>query len=216
MIETLLKNDLPQAYGLTRSNVTLNYHSETGTFELEDQVACHNCKQKFPDRNGCNERTMKIDASDNTITIVEYEDYINQFNGKNYANGGRCDLMMFDADNHKVSFCDLGCYSEEHVEKKQKKSHQQVCDSLVRFLRQPCGRTFINQFDEKVLIFGRRDPAVNPHAVVSTPARGNVKLNMQAFLINPFSKPKYAVSTEVVEGVNVNFVIVNYPETYVW
>lgn len=215
MIETLLKNDLPQAYGLTRSNVTLNYHSETGTFELGDQVACQNCKQKFPDRNGCNEKTMKIDTADNTITVVEYEDYINQFNGRNYAKGGRCDLMMFDDDDHKVSFCDLGCYSEEYVEKKQNKSHQQVRDSLARFLRQPCGRTFINQFDEKVLIFGRRDPAVDPQAVY-TPVRGNVKGNMQAFLKNPISMPKYAISAEVVEGVNVDFVIVNYPETYVW
>ena len=215
MIETLLKKDLPQAYGITRAHVTLNCYSETGMFELGDQVACQNCKQKFPERNGCNEKTMKINATENTITIVEYEDYINQFNGRNYANGGRCDLMMFDTDNHKVIFCDLGCYSEEHVEKKQKKSHQQVCDSLARFLRHPCGQTFINQFDEKVLIFGRRDPVVNPH-VSLVPVRGNVRRNMQAFLTNPFSKPKYAVSAEVVEGVNVNFVIVNYPETYVW
>lgn len=215
MIETLLKKDLPQAYGLTRPNVTLNCHSETGMFELGDQVVCQNCKQKFPERNGCNEKTMKINAAENTITVVEYEDYINQFNGRNYANGGRCDLMMFDADDHKISFCDLGCYSEEHVEKKRNKSHQQVSDSLARFLRQPCGQTFINQFGEKVLIFGRRDPAVNPH-VAPVPVRGNVRRNMQAFLTNPFSKPKYAVSAEVVEGVNVNFVIVNYPETYVW
>ena len=130
MIETLLKDDLPHAYGLTRPNVTLSYSDKTGTFELGDQVACHNCKQKFPERNGCNEKTMKVDAADNTITVIEYEDYINQFNGKNYANGGHCDLLMFDADNHKVIFCDLGCYSEKYVEKKRIKSHQQGCDYL--------------------------------------------------------------------------------------
>jgi len=215
MIETLLKEDLPQAYGLTRTHVTLDYNYKTGTFELGDQVACQNCKQKFPERNGCNEKTMKVDAAGSTITLVEYEEYMNQFNGKNYANGGRCDLLMFDTDNHKVIFCDLGCYSEEHVEKKQKKSHQQVCDSLARFLRKPCGKTFIDQFSEKVLIFGRRDPAVNPHTV-HDPIRGNARRNIQAFLTTPFSKPKYAVSTEVVDGVNVDFVIVNYPEPYDW
>lgn len=215
MIETLLKDDLPHAYGLTRPNVTLNYSDKKGTFELGDQVACRNCKQKFPEKNGCNENTMKVDAADNTITVVEYEDYINQFNGKNYANGGRCDLLMFDADNHKVIFCDLGCYSEKHVEKKRIKSHQQVCDSMARFLRKPCGKTFIDQFNEKVLIFGRRDPAVDPNEVYA-PERGNVKGNMQVFLKNPISMPKYVISSEVVEGENVNFVIVNYPETYVW
>lgn len=215
MIETLLKEDLPHAYGLTRPNVTLSYSDITGTFELGDPVACRRCKQKFPKRNGCNEKTMKVDAAGNTITVVEYENYINQFNGRNYANGGRCDLMMFDANNHKVIFCDLGCYSEEHVEKKQIKSHQQVCDSLARFLRKPCGKTFIDQFNEKVLIFGRRDPAVDPNAVY-VPMRGNVKENMQAFLKNPISMPKYIVSSEIVEGVNISFVIVNYPETYIW
>ncbi len=215
MIETLLKDDLPHAYGLTRPNVTLSYSNKTGTFELDDQVACHNCKQKFPERNGCNEKTMKVDAAGNTITLVEYEEYMNQFNGKNYANGGRCDLMMFDANSHKVIFCDLGCYSDKHVEKKRIKSHQQVCDSLARFLRKPCGKTFIDQFNEKVLLFGRRDPAVDSNAVYA-PVRGNVKGNMQAFLKNPISMPKYAVSAEVVEGENISFVIVNYPETYVW
>lgn len=215
MIETLLKVDLPHAYGLTRPNVILSYSDKTGTFELGDPVACQRCKQKFPERNGCNEKTMKVDADSNTITVVEYEDYINQFNGRNYAHGGRCDSLMFDANNHKVIFCDLGCYSEEHVEKKRKKSHQQVCDSLARFLRKPCGKTFIDQFNEKVLIFGRRDPAVDPNAEYN-PVRGNVKGNMQAFLKNPISMPKYVVSSEIIEGVNISFVIVNYPETYVW
>ena len=215
MIETLLKDDLPHAYGLTRPNVTLSYSDKTGTFEIGDQDACQNCKQKFPERNWCNEKTMKVDAAGSTITLVEYEEYMNQFNGRIYANGGRCDLLMFDADNHKVIFCDLGCYSEEYVEKKRIKSHQQVCDSLARFLRKPCGKTFIDQFKEKVLIFGRRDPAVDSNAVYA-PVRGNVKGNMQAFLKNPISMPKYAVSTEVVEGVNISFIIVNYPETYVW
>lgn len=215
MIETLLKEDLPHAYGLTRPNVSLSYSDITGTFELGDSVACQRCKQMFPERNRCNEKTMKVDAAGNTITVVEYENYINQFNGRNYAQGGRCDLMMFDANNHKVIFCDLGCYSEEHVEKKRIKSHQQVCDSLTRFLRKSDGKTFINQFNEKALIFGRRDPAVDSSAVY-TPMRGNVKGNMQAFLKNPISMPKYVVSSEIVEGVSVSFVIVNYPETYVW
>ncbi len=215
MIETLLKNELPQAYGLTRPNVTLSYSNKTGTFELGDQVACQNCKQKFPERNGCNEKTLKVDAAGNTITLVEYEEYMNQFNGKNYANGGRCDLMMFDANSHKVIFCDLGCYSEKYVEKKRIKSHQQVCDSLARFLHQPCGQVFIDQFAEKVLIFGRRDPATIIDAV-PTPARGEVRGNMQAFLTTPISTPKYAVAKEDVEGVNVDFVIVNYPNAYVW
>lgn len=79
MIETILKDELPHAYGLNRPNVTLSYSYKTGAFELGDQVACHNCKQKFPERNWCNEKTMKVDAAGSTITVVEYEDYMNQF-----------------------------------------------------------------------------------------------------------------------------------------
>ena len=173
MIETLLKNELPQAYGLARSNVALNYHFETGTFELGDQVACHSCKQKFPERNGCNEKTLKVDAADNSITVVDYEAYMNQFSGTQYAKGGRCDLMMVDAGNAKLVFCDMGCYSEKYVEKKRIKSHQQVCDSLARFLHQPCGQVFIDQFAEKVLIFGRRDPTIDIVSVPA-PAQGDV------------------------------------------
>lgn len=124
--------------------------------------------------------------------------------------------MMFDAGTHrKVILCDLGCYSQEHVEKKQVKSRQQVYDSIGRFLRQQCGKDFLNLFAEKILIFGRRDPALNSDTT-PIPASGNVKGNMQAFLTNPFSKSKFAESKETIDDTNVIFLIVNYPEPYIW
>ena len=216
MINTLLKVDLPQAYGLVRPNVLLSCRNETGTFELSDMLACQNCRTKNPNRNGCNGNTMEVEASGNNITVVEYEYYMNQFNGRKYANGGRCDLMMFDTEcQNKIVFCEMGCYSEEHVEKKQKKSFQQLSDSLTRFMQKQCGVAFINKFVEKVLIFGRRDPYVNTNAV-SSPSHSNVKGNMQAFITTPISKVKYSISQEVVGGVNVSFVIINYPNPYIW
>lgn len=218
MIDTLLKKDLPRAYGLRRKNVRLTHWQTPSTFELGDKVACTRCKASgiSPERYNCNERVMKIDVSDCTITVVEHEDYISQFNGTNFAEGGTCDYIMFDAETlRKVVFCELGCYSEKYVEKKQEKSHNQVRKSLMRFMKQECGRSFINQFEEKILIFGRRDPAVNPDNAPA-PVRGDVRGNMQAFLTNPFSQPKFAVSSEVIEGVSVSFIIVNYPEPYIW
>ena len=216
MIDTLLKQDLPHAYGLQRLNVLLSYRQETGIFELGDQVACTSCKTKFPDRNACIEKVLKVHAADTAITIVNHEDYIKQFNGSQFAIGGTCDLLMFDSDNQrKVVFCDLGCYSDKYVEKKQKESHKQASNSMSRFLKQPCGQSFINQFSEKILMFGRRDPNINPETT-PTPIRGNVIGNMQSFIVTPFSKPKYAVSHEVVEGIDVSFIVVNYPEPYIW
>lgn len=216
MIDALLKHDLPHAYGLQRSNVLLTHRQETGIIELGDQVACKSCKMTFSDRNACNETVIKIDAADETITIVNHEDYIKQFNGKPFATGGTCDLLMFDGDNHKkVVFCDLGCYSEKYVVKKQKDSHKQVSNSISRFLKQPCGRSFIHQFSEKILMFGRRDPNINPEKT-PLPARGDVIGSMRSFIVTPFSKSKYAISHEVVEGVDVSFIIVNFPEPYIW
>lgn len=216
MIDVLLRQDLPHAYNLQRRVVLLTHRQETGIFELGDQVACTRCKTRFADRNACNEKVMKIDATGTTVTVVDHEDYIVQFNGSRFAEGGTCDLLMFDgANRRKVVFCDLACYSEEYVEKKQTKAHRQVCNSMSRFLKQPCGQAFINQFAEKILIFGRRDPNINP-ANTLVPARGNVRGNMQSFIVTPFSKPKYAVSQEVVEGITVSFMVVNYPEPYIW
>lgn len=218
MIETLLKDVLPRAYGLGRKNVQLSIWQATNIFELGDQVACKQCHRSgnFQVRNNCNEHVMKIVAHNITITIVEHEDYIKQFNGTQFGKGGTCDYMMFDAENHKkIVFCDLGCYSEEYVVKKHMKSRRQVYNSLMRFMNQDCGRDFINQFGEIALIFGRRDPAVNPN-IIPTISRGNVIGNMQAFLTNPFNKRKYAVSTEFIDGKEVCFIIINYPEPYIW
>lgn len=216
MIDTLLKQDLPKAYGIQRQNIRLSLRQETGIFELGDTVACHSCKRSFADRKACNERCMRVDATDTTITVVEHEDYIKQFNGSRFANGGTCDLLMFDVEKHrKIVFCDLGCYSEKYVAKKHAKSHQQVCNSMSRILKQKCGQTFINQFSEKILIFGRRDPNIDS-AKALVPARDNVRGNMQSFIATPFSKAKYAVTHEVVEDIKVSFMVVNYPEPYIW
>lgn len=216
MIDALLKNDLPRAYGLQRRQVVVTCRQETGAFELGDSVACKKCKAKFAVRKFCDEKTLKVDASKTTITVVDHEHYIAQFNGTLFANGGTCDLLMFDCTHpSKVAFCELGCYSEEYVAKKQKKSHQQMSRSLSRFLKQPCGRAFINAFSEKVMLFGRRDPNISL-VKTPTPARGNVIENLKTFITTPFSKPKYAVSREVIEGIDVCFIVVNYPEPYIW
>lgn len=88
MIDTLLKQDLPKAYGFQRRNVSLRHRQETGIFELGDTVACESCKRSFANRKACNERCMRVDATDTTITVVEHEDYIRQFNGSRFATGG--------------------------------------------------------------------------------------------------------------------------------
>ena len=148
MIDSRLKKDLPKAYGLLRSNVQLSYFQKNGTFELKDNVACKRCKSRFANRNNCNETVTKVNAPHHSITVVDHENYINQFNGTDFGKGETCDFMLFDTNNSKVIFCELGCYSEKHIEKKQNKSRQQLRNSLERFLGQNCGKTFLEQFSE--------------------------------------------------------------------
>ena len=40
--------------------------------------------------------------------------------------------------------------------------------------------------------------------------------NMLSFMMTPMNTSKHAVSKDVVEGVEVSFIIVNYPNSYVW
>lgn len=214
MIDTLLKNDLPRAYGLTRPNVQLHYENLSGQFELGDAKACANCENRHG--NACNQKTMRINASNFVVTVMDHEDYINQFNGTKFAEGKRCDFLMCDMETHqKIVFCDLGCYSEQYVQKKQECAYKQVCYSLKRFLDKPCGKEFIDRFTEKILIFGRRDRAIAA-TEKNKPLKGNVKGNMQIFLTNPFSKSKILESKEIIGETVVTFLIVNYPECYVW
>jgi len=220
MIETLLKLDLPKAYDINRSFINLSYRKEFGVFEIGDLKPCVECKScgKYPERSNCNEKQLKINANNHPITVVEYEQYMNQFNGKRYAAGGRCDLMMFDEDAYsKIAFCDLGCYSENHVEKKQRIVYKQVTDSLNRFLSKVCGKSFLNRFAEIVLIFGRRDPVPIVRTKETQLLRSeDVKGNMLAFMKTPISSKNYATSQEIAGDVKFSFIVVNYPAPYGW
>ena len=216
MIDTLLKKDLPQAYGLTRPTVQLNYSKLSGFFDLSDSKTCTDCKTTRTNHSNCDEKVLKVDASNNSITVVEHEAYLNQFAGTQFGKGKKCDYLMCDADTKlKIVFSELGCYSDNYVEAKQKTAHLQLCDSIRRFINQSCGENFVNQFTEKILLFGRRDPAIV--TTTSTVAkRGDIKGNMQVFLTNAFSKSKNVESQESIDGITVKFLIVNFPETYIW
>ena len=153
---------------------------------------------------------MRIDAGENSLIIVDYETYVNQFNGRQIAKGGRCDATY----NQKIIFCDMGCYSEEYLMKKRAKVHKQTRDSIIRLLNRPSGLAFINLFREKQLIFFRRDSSMNEHPIF--PERGDVCKNLQAFVANPATSSARLEADEIVNDIPVKFVIVNYPNIYNW
>ncbi len=209
----LLKTELPQNYGITRPNIRLNTRIASGRIEEGDYVSCKSCK-----RETCNQKIMIVDAENYNITIVEHEDYVCQFNGKVFANGGRCDYLLFDDRLHKLVFCELGCYSEEYVEKKKAVAHKQVTESLQRLLDKPSGVNVVSSFRERQLVFFRRDPNLQSQTF---PARGDVSRNFQAFINNPATTSAYLEADEKVKdcygnSIDVKFVIVNYPSPYRW
>lgn len=216
MIYNLLQNTLPSEYGISgRNNIHIPIYTVTGLIEQGDNIACESCKAKFYNRATCNEIVMRIDAGENSLIIVDYETYVNQFNGRQIAKGGRCDLLLCDATyNQKIIFCDMGCYSEEYLMKKKAKVHKQTRDSIIRLLNRPSGLAFINLFREKQLIFFRRDSSMNEHPIF--PERGDVCKNLQAFVANPATSSARLEADEIVNDIPVKFVIVNYPNIYNW
>lgn len=216
MIYNLLQDTLPKEYGITgRSNISLSAYSVTGLFQKGDPKACTACKAKFANRSECDEVVMKIDAGKHNLIVVDYESYVNQFNGRKIAEGGRCDFIICDNSYvNKIMFCDLGCYSDTYLENKIAKVRQQTKDSIARLLNKTSGLNFLNGFCEKQLVFFRRDSAIKQDAVV--PQRGNVLQNMQAFIASPSTKSNYIEANVIANGMPVKFIIINYPNTYNW
>lgn len=215
MIEDLLRNILPLEYGITRTNINLTVRTASGEFEEGDAKACTDCKKKFPGRAACNEQVMKVDAGEHTITIVEHEAYLNQFNGRAMANGGRCDLILFNEDSiSKIVFCDMGCCMERYEASKRAKARKQTTDSIKRFHNKESGRNFIKRFTDKQLVFFRRDSALTTQPL--GPVRGNVNRNTQVFIKTPISTSTYVESKEYIDDIQVDFVIINYPNAYRW
>ena len=218
MIYDLLQKTLPYEYGISgRNNIHIPIRIDTRLIEQGDHIACESCKARFYDRATCDEIVMRIDAGENSLIIVDYETYVNQFNGRQIAKGRRCDLLLCDATyNQKIIFCDMGCYSEEYLMKKIADVRKQTTDSIVRLLNRPSGRDFVNRFHEKQLIFFRRDrySSMNEHSI--SPERGDVSKNIQAFVANPATSSARLEANEIVNDIAVKFIIVNYPNKYKW
>ena len=216
MIDNLLKNTLLDDYGISgRSKIVLTTHKATGIFQKCDPAACGSCKAKMADRANCDEMVMTINAGNNNLIIVEHEEYVKQFDGRQIATGGRCDILICDDTySNKIMFCELGCYLEKYFEQKKAKARKQTTDSFVRLLNKPSGLAFINQFNQKELAFFRRDSALIQNS--TSPQRGDVLQNMQAFITNAATESAYIASNETVNGIPIKFIIVNYPTIYEW
>lgn len=116
MIEVFLGQRFPNEYGLSCDSIRLLVNTVTGNVVLSDQKACAQCRTNRPEREGCNEENIKFDFGDNLVKIVDFEDYISQFDNTVAMIKDRCDYLIVDDNFHvKVAFCDLTCSEEKYV-----------------------------------------------------------------------------------------------------
>lgn len=222
-IGRLLQVNYPNEYGIDANGVNIDMTTQRGMVELSDAKACDDCQELRPQRIACTKVNLRVNTSDNSIDIVDFEKYANQFDNTAAAMKDRCDYILVDASigHNKIAFCDLTCSEEKYVNPndgkyplgKRAKAAMQMKKSLESLLAEPLLATCILTFPERVCLFGWRDYAV-PADV--TPQRGNAARNMLAFMNTPSAKSGTLSQLVPVVGHGFKFVQVKYPTVYQW
>lgn len=222
MIQKILSQTLPQAYGLQRKCIQLKMFTLTGQVSLNDRCETCTTKQKHP----CDEQNIKINTGTVTITVVDYEAYIQQFNNAQLGRGKKCDFMMVDnsGNNYKVAFCELTCSQAETVESnegrkrlqegKRAKAMVQLEESVHRLTNKADTKNYLNGFLHRHCIFGWRDPFIGEKSV--SPRRGDAEANMMSMMLTPSSAAKGLHQTKKIDGLDFDFYQVKYPDIYNW
>ena len=224
MIQEILLKTLPQAYGLHRVKIQLNMFELTGEVSLSDTVRCTNCKTK--QNRPCNEQNMRINTGTATITVVDHEAYIKQFNNSQLGRGKNCDFMMVDnsGSNYKVAFCDLTCSLTENVEPdeertrlpegKRAKAMAQLEESVHRLPAKEATKTYLGGFHHRHCIFGWRDPFIAETPII--PKRGDVMANMMIMGVATSGAEPLLLHYQEIDGLKFVFYQVKYPIIYNW
>lgn len=221
-LHLLLQVHYPQMHGVDSDWVVVDVTTHEGLVELSDSKACNDCQKSRPQRNHCDRINLRVDTSDNTIEIVNFEKYINQFDNTSAAMKDRCDYIFVDgsSEHKKIAFCDLTCSEEKYVEPnggkypmgKRAKASEQMRKSLEHLLQDPLMAHYILTFPMKVCLFGWRDY----YATDVSPQRGDATRNMLAFMNTPSAKAGTLTKTMPIIGHNFSFVQVKYPTVYQW
>lgn len=224
MIQEILLQTLPQVYGLQRGQIQLNVTELTGDTSLSDTTRCANCKTK--QRHPCNEQNMRINTGTATITVVDHESYIKQFNGTQLGRGKNCDYMLVDdsGSDYKVALCDLTCSLAENVEPdelrtklpegKRAKVMVQLEESARRLTSKESTKAYLERFQHRHCIFGWRDPFVCNSPV--TPRRGDVAANMMIIGAATSGSEPLLLHHQEIDGLEFVFFQVKYPAVYNW
>lgn len=224
MIQEILLHTLPQAYGLHREHIKLNISELSGDETLSVTRRCANCKTKL--NHQCNEQNMRINTNTATVTVVDHELYINQFNGTQFGKGKNCDYLLVDDSgcNYKIALCELTCSLAENVEPNEKRTKlpegkrakvmAQLEESAHRLVTKDDTKTYVERFEHRHCIFGWRDPFVSDAPIV--PKRGNIEANMMIMGVATSGSEPILLHRKDICGLEFVFYQVKYPTIYKW
>ena len=228
MIEEILGRMFPIEHGLSPDDILLPVTRYSTPFTQSDPNACNPCQANpnRADRVGCSREILRVNNNGNEIAVVDYEQYITQFDRTPVNAGERCDLLMTDSGDarQKIVFCDLCCYEEKYVEPndgnrfpegKRAKARRQMERTLDLLVCEPT-TTAVNilTYHEKVCLFAWRDYDVPDSPV--TPRRGDARANVQVFSSTVSNLAATTTSHHQKMGHDFTFMQVKYPTDYNW
>lgn len=228
MIVEILGRMFPIEHGLSPDDILVPVTRYSTPFTLSDPKACNPCQANpnRADRVGCSREILRVNNNGTEIAVVNYEQYITQFDRTPVNVGERCDLLMTDSGNarQKIVFCDLCCYEEKYVEPndgnrfpegKRAKARRQMERTLDLLVCEPT-TTAVNilTYHEKVCLFAWRDYDVPDSPV--TPRRGDARANVQVFSSTVSNLAATTTSHHQKMGHDFTFMQVKYPTEYNW
>lgn len=218
MIEEVLKRVFPIEYGREPNTIVVPIERKNFPFAIGDEKACREC-HALPsrvDRMGCSEEVLKVDNNGANIAVVHLEKYMKQFAGTAIGDNQCCDYLMTDSGkgHNKIVFCELCCYDERYVEKKQAKARQQMERALEALIQEPQMTVLMLTYPQKVHLFAWRDYNAPDRPVV--PSRGDARANMQVFGVTASSMASKTSVRHMVMDHDFKMVKIKYPSTYLW
>ena len=227
MIQRILKYAFPTEYSIDPSIVTVPISTYNAPFYLSDHNSCVQCKANplRAYRSSCSEDILKVDNNGIAIDVVDFETYIQQFDGTAANVRDRCDRIMADSgDGHnKIVFCDLCCYEEKYVEPnggarfpegKRAKARKQMERSIDVLIQESVTAVNLLTYPQKICLFAWRE-----YGIPDTPVRaerGNVLDNMRALLTTASNMAAQTTSHHQKAGHGFTFMQIKYPSAYVW
>lgn len=221
---THLQDDYIHHFGLTGTNYQVLHSVLNGHLSLYDPNSCDPCISSNKQQcDNASFRQIFILETNENVTCVNIEAFLNQFSGKKAGVRRKCDMLLYGGN--KISFLEMFCgeekflyphittHKDESVDQKIGKLatvRQQITSTIDKLCEVPSIEEAIQSFQKKEGIFGyRRKNANSFNPQQETPEESNMSI---------FVKTAEVSSDDLHSNLTHGFIFktVMYPEVYVW